>query len=281
MLNRLRVLLAVCAVLGLLPSIANAGSAGGSTVPCEATQQLRFVIDDNGNGFSDPAETTSCATPIVDTSDPASPVVRNGVGGPVCLPAVVAELRGTLTLISDDDAKDNDIVSVGQNTGTVLTLLIEVRNQDRVFRVADSYTASSLASLNLGNWDARLTSETKIFGLKFPGALFLTPSMLGGNVVTSGAFDDLGARLSQIAEAEGLVADASSVLPIVAHATRDAARKRFVVSSPTECGDVAEGVPAGCGELEVEEAGSLSSIAVFRITISFAERLTGSAPSCS
>ena len=281
MFNRLRVLLAVCAVFGLLPSIANAGSAGGSTVPCEATQQLNFVVDDNGNGFSDPGETTVCATPVVDTSDPANPIVRNGVAGPVCLPAAIAELRGTLTLIADDDAKDNDIVSVGQNTGTVLTLLIEVRNEDRVFRVADSYTASSLASLNLGNWDARLTAETKIFGLKFPGALFLTPSLLGGNVVTSGAFDDLGARLTQIAEDEGLVPDANAVLPIVANATRDAARKRFVVANPTDCGEVAEGVAPGCGELEVEEAGSLSSIAVFRVTISFAEKLTGGAPSCS
>ena len=281
MLKCLPVLPAAWLVLALLPSVAHAGSAGGATVPCEATQQLNFVIDDNGNDFRDPGETSLCTTPTVDTSDPANPIVRNGVAGPVCLPAVVAELRGTLTLISDDDAKDNDIVGFGQNIGAVLTLLIEVRNQDRVFRVADSYTASSLADLNLGNWDERLISEAKIFGLKFPGALFLTPGTLGGNVVSSGAFDDLGTKLAQIAQAEGLVADANSVLPIVAHATRDAARKRFVVSNPTLCGDLGGGIPAGCGELEVEEAGSLSSIAVFRVTISFAERLTGGAPSCS
>lgn len=290
MMQRLRVLTAVFAVLALLPSTAWAGSAGGSTLPCEATQQLDFVIDDDGDGVRDPGETTLCTNPVVDTTDPANPLVRNGPAGPVCLPAVVAQLRGTLTLIADDDAKDNDIVSVGQNTGQVLTLLIEVRNQDKVFRVADSYAAGpdppnppkTLAALNLGNWDNRLTSETKIFGLKFPGALFLTPTLQGGNVVTSGAFDDLGAKLSQIAEDEGLVADATTVLPIIAQPTRDGTRKRFIVSDPTKCGDAVESVPASCGELEVDEgASSVASIAVFRVTISFAEKLSGSPPACS
>jgi len=273
---------ALATALGLLagaPGAALAGSAGGNTIPCEATQQILFVIDDDGDGVRDPGETTACTNPVVDLGPP--PVVRNGVAGPVCLPATGASLRGTITLIADDDAEDNDLVGAPANQGQVLLMLIELRHQDQIIRIADAYTASSLASLRVGNWDNRLTAEEKIFGLQFGGALFLTPTIQQGMVVNSGAFDDVGAALAARAEALGLVPDANDVIPIVANASADGSRKRFIETDPLLCGDAAESVPPGCGELEVQENGSLGSIAVYRVTISFAEKLPGAPPSCS
>jgi hypothetical protein len=278
MSQRLPALLLGFTVWLAAPQPAAPGSAGGNTIPCEATQQLLFVIDDDGDGVRDPGETTACSNPVVDLSDPAAPVVRNGVAGPVCLPATVASLRGTITLIADDDARDNDLVGQPANTGEVLTMLIEVRHQDQVFRVADAYTAASLSDLKVGNWDNRLISESDIFTLLFAGGLFLTPSVQQGAVVNSGAFDDAGAKLASIAEALGLVTSANDVIPIIADAARDGARKRFIQSDPTLCSD---GTTPGCGELEVQENGSLGSVAVFRVTISFAEKLTTAPPTCS
>ncbi len=274
-------LVSAVAMLVALPAPALAGSAGGNTIPCEATQQILFVIDDDGDGVRDPGETTACSNPVVDLSDPDAPVVREGVAGPVCLPATVADLRGTITLFADDDAKDNDLVGASANTGEVLLLLIELRSQDKIIRLADAYTASSLGSLRVGNWDNRLSSESRIFGLQFGGALFLTPTQQQGMMVNTGAFDDLGAKLAAVAEELGLVPDANDVIPIVADAARDGARQRFIETDPLQCGDALESVPPGCGELEVQEDGSLASIAVYRVRISFAEKLPGAAPTCS
>jgi len=281
MVQRLPALVFGLATLVALPAPVLAGSAGGNTIPCEATQQILFVIDDDGDGVRDPGETTACSNPVVDLTDPNNPVVRNGVAGPICLPATVADLRGTITLIADDDATDNDLVGSPANTGEVLVMLIELRHQDQIVRVADAFTASSLASLRVGNWDNRLTAESKIFGLQFGGALFLTPTIQQGMVVNSGALDDMGAELAAAAETLGLVADANDVIPIVANAASGGVRKRFIESEPLQCGDVQENVPPGCGELEVQEDGPLGSIAVFRVTISFAEKLTGAPPACS
>lgn len=278
MSQRLSALAFGLAVLVFGPAPASAGSAGGNTIPCEATQQLLFVIDDDADGVRDPGETTACTNPVVDLSIPTAPVVRNGPGGPVCLPATVASLRGTITLIADDDAKDNDLVGSPANTGQVLLMLIEVRHQDQVFRVADAYTASSLAGLRVGNWDNRLLLESDIFTLQFGGGLFLTPSVQQGAVVNSGALDDVGAKLAAIAETLGLVTSAGDVIPIVANAASDGTRKRFIESDPLLCSD---GTTPGCGELEVQENGSLGSIAVFRVTISFAEKVPGAPPTCS
>jgi hypothetical protein len=261
--------------LFLCPVQALAGSAGGDSIPCAAVEQVRYVEDDNDNGFRDSGENTDCTTPVFDGTDPNNPLIRNGAGGTVCLPAVDAQLRGTLTVIADDDAKDND----SGNTGETFTLVIEVRHQDEIFRVANSYTATSLGNLNLGNWDERINSEANAFGIQFAGALFLTPAG-----VTDGAFDAMGAELTQFAETRGLIADKDDYLPIIANATRDAERKRFVQNSTPACGDPDFSVPTGCGELESDESGaadSLASIAVYRLTIGFAEELTGSPPSCS
>ncbi len=271
--------LAPCFVLllGLAPATAWAGAAGGNTVACEATQQIHFVHDDDADGVRDPGETTACANPTVDASG-TDPVVTDGAGGTVCLPAVVAQLRGTMTLIADDDAKDSDVQTLGQNTGEVFTMLLEVRHENQVVRLADSYTASSLGNLILGNWDNRLNDETKIFGVLFSGALLLTPSEIQGQPVNQGSFDDFAARLSQKAEEIGLVPNANDVVPLVA-TSQDAARKRFVESDPTKCGSGA--IPVSCGEFETQEDGSLASIAVYRVTVSFAEKVTGLPPSCS
>jgi hypothetical protein len=211
-------------------------------------------------------------------------VVTDGVAGPVCLPATVAQLRGTLTLIADDSATDNNIGG-SQNVAQALTLILDVRHENQLYRIADSYAVASpgtLASLYLGNWDNRLTSEERLYGIAFKGSLFLTPTMQQGQAVTDGAFEHIGARLSQIAEDTGLVADATTVMPIVASATRDAIRKRFVITDPAGCGDAGASVADGCGEQEVdEEAGPLASIAVYRLDIHFAEKLTTPAPPCS
>jgi hypothetical protein len=273
-----------CSLLccAIAPGLAHAGAAGGSTIACEATAQLAFVIDSNDNGVRDPGETDPCTNPVVDSvSNPLEPVVTNGVAGPVCLPATVAQLRGTLTLIADDSATDNNIGG-SQNVGQALTLILDVRHDNQLFRIADSFTVAypiTLASLYLGNWDNRLVSEDEIYGIAFKGSLFLTPTMQQGQAVTDGAFEHIGTRLSQIAEDTGLVGDATTVMPIVASATRDATRKRFVITDATGCGD---SVADGCGELEVDEqAGPLASIAVYRLTIHFAEKLTTTAPPCS
>jgi hypothetical protein len=281
--RRARSRILTCALLlyGLAPGLSHASAAGGSTIACEATAQLLYVIDTNANGIREPGETDPCTNPVVDDTDPLVPVVTNGVAGPVCLPATVAQLRGTLTLIADDDARDNN-VGGSQNTGQVFTMILDVRHGDTLFRIADSYTASSLDALFLGNWNQRITSEERLYGIAFKGSMFLTPDMQSGSVVTDGAFEDIGNRLSQIAEDEGLVVDASAVMPIVVHATRDATRKRFSITDPSGCGDVGPPVADGCGELEVdEEASSLASIAVYRLTIHFAEKLTGPPPACS
>lgn len=270
--------LAIAALLLAAPHSALAGAGGATSLACEATQQVRFVIDTNGNGVRDPGENDPCTTPVVDDTNPEDPVINNGVGGPVCLPAVVAQLRGTLTLIADDDARDNN-ESGSQNLGAAVTLLIEIREQGQVFRIVDSYAVASpttLSNLNLGNWDQRISSESKIFAVKFLGAFALTPSTLA-----EGAFDDISDKLAQIAESLGLVSVAADVLPIIASASRDGVRKRFIQSNPTQCGDAAESVPPGCGELEVQEDGPLGSIAVYRLTISFAEKLAGAPPGCS
>lgn len=272
-------LLALFSLL-VLPLQARAGAAGGGTLPCAATSQVRFVEDANGNGLRDPGEDTDCANPFVDTSG-ATPVVTNGMGGSVCVPATLAQLRGTVRLIVDDDAKDNN-VGGSQNTGEVLTLLFEVQAPSGVAVIADSYTAASLGSLFLGNWDQRLDAEPRIYGVDFLGALFVTPTtQSGGQPVTEGAFDDIAARLTQLAEDEGLVPDANDVMPIVADVTRDAPRKRLVQSSPSGCADPQEGVGPGCGEFEVEEIGGLASVAMYRLTISFAEKLAGPPPTCT
>ncbi|MEM7413428.1 MAG: hypothetical protein AAF430_24565 [Myxococcota bacterium] len=264
----------------LSPGAARAGGAGGNTIPCEATQQIHFVLDDDGDGFRDPGETTACANPVVDNSG-AFPVVTNGVGGTVCLPAVQAQMRGTLTVIADDDAKDSNVTTLGQNTGEVLTLLFELRHQNQVARVADSYTATNLVDLILGNWNNRITSESRIFGLQFTGALLLTPATISAQPVIEGSFDDLAIKLSQVAQDFGLVVNANDVVPLISDAARDGVRKRFIQSNPSLCGDAATSTPAGCGELEAEESGSLASIAEFRITLSFAEKVPGAPPTCS
>ena len=266
--------------LSLAPSPGFAGGAGGNTIPCEATQQILFVLDDNGNGFRDPTETTTCANPVVDASGPI-PVVTDGAGGTVCLPAVQAQVRGTLTMIADDDAKDSNVTGIGQNTGEVVTLLFELRHQNQVVRVADSYTANSLVDLILGNWNNRITSESRIFGLQFTGGLLLTPVVISGQPVIEGSFDDLAVKLSQVAQDLGLVVNANDVVPLIADAARDGTRKRFIQNNPALCGDAATSTPNGCGELEADESGSLASIAEYRITLSFAEKLTGPPPTCS
>jgi len=280
MLERLHLHVLPVALLAALPVPAWGGGAGGNTIPCLATQQIAFVIDDDADGVRDPGETTACANPTVDTSGPEA-VVTDGNGGPVCLPAVVAQVRGTLTVIADDDAKDSNVSGIGQNTGEVLMLLFELRHGDRVANVADAYTANSLGDLIVGNWDNRLDSESRIFGLQFSGALLLTPSVIQGQPVLEGSFDDVAAKLSQVAEDFGLVPDANDVVPLVVSSTRDATRKRFIESSPVGCGDAPTSTPPGCGELEAQEDGSLASIAVFRVTLSFAEKVVGPPPSCS
>ena len=278
--------LAIASVLLLAPSSALAGAGGASTLACDATQQVLFVIDTNGNGIRDPGENSPCTNPVVDATDPENPIINNGAGGPVCLPAVLAQMRGTLALIADDDARDNNIPNFNppQRLGEAVTILIELREQGQIIRIADSYAVAdpvSLGALNLGNWDARLSSESKIFAVKFLGALRFTPSNISGNPVSEGAFDDIADKLSQVAEDLGLVPDANAVEPIVADAARDGVRKRLIQSEPTQCGDAVENVPPGCGELEVQEDGPLASIAVYRVTFSFAEKLTGAPPGCS
>jgi hypothetical protein len=268
-------LLALAALLpALLPHLAQAGAAGGNFLGCAATQQVRFVVDANANGLRDPAENSTCTSPFVDDTNPDEPVVHQGsLGGPVCVPASLAQLRGSLALIADDTARDNDNV----NTGEVLTLLLELAHQSQTFRIAESYSAAALGNLVIGNWDNRLDNEYNVFGVKFKGALFLTPAG-----VAPGALDDLGARLAQLADDLNLVPSASDVIPVIAGATRDAQRKRFVQSSPSGCADPDNGVAAGCGELEVDESGGspLASVAVYRLTISFAEKVTGTPPTC-
>jgi hypothetical protein len=257
------------------PPAALAGSAGGSQIPCEATQQLRYVEDTNGNGFRDSGENTACANPTFDGTDPDNPLIRNGPGGTICLPAIDASLRGTVTLIADDAAKDND----SGNASTAAMLLIEVRHDDQIYRLADMYAASNLGDLILGNWDNRLSDENNVFGVQFHGALFLTPA-----ATTDGAFDDLGAALSQLAETLGLIGDKNNYLPIVANATRDGVRKRFVQGADVDCDDPFNAPTTGCGELESDQSGAsedLASIAVYRVTFSFAEKLTTAPPSCS
>ena len=261
---------------------ARGGAAGGNTIPCEATSQVRFVEDTNGNGLRETGEQTDCANPVVDDSG-SVPIVTNGPGGTVCIPATLAQLRGTLRLIVDDDARDNN-VGGSQNTGEVFVLLFEVETPSGIAVVADAYTAGSISSLFLGNWDQRLDEEIRIYGVAFVGALFATPALQnGGQTVTEGAFDDIAQRLAQLAQDQGLVVDANAVLPILADAARDAPRKRFVQSSALGCADPQENVGPGCGEHEVDESGAsgLASVAMYRVTISFAEKLVGPPPSCS
>ena len=273
-------LLALAAAL--VPVEALAGAAGGGELPCASTSQVRYVEDTNGNGLRDPGEETDCTNPFVATG---SQQVTNGQGGAVCVPATLAQLRGTVRLIVDDDAKDNDL-NGSQNTGEVLTLLFEVQAPSGLAVVADSYSApkgptAGLGSMFLGNWNQRLDSETRAFGVDWNGALFVTPTEQNGQPVNSGAFDDIAAKLTQLAEDEGLIADATTVLPIVADSTRDAPRKRFVQSSATGCADPQEGVGPGCGEHEVEEVGGLASVAMYRLTIGFAEKVTPPPPTCT
>jgi hypothetical protein len=279
-----RTLFAALAALSLClsPLVARAGAAGANFLGCAATAQIRFVVDANGNGLRDTGENSTCSSPFVDDSNPDEPVVHNGsLTGPVCVPASLAQLRGTLALIADDTGRDNldPLNPSSQNTGQVLTVLLDVLHQDQTFRIADTLpTSSGLGSLQIGNWDGRLDNEYNVFGVKFKGALFLTPSF-----VETGALDDMGARLAQIAQSLGLVPNANDVLPVIASATRDAVRKRMVQSSASGCADPDNGIAAGCGELETDQsdgAQPLASVAVYRLTISFAEKLTGSAPTC-
>ncbi len=263
------------------PSTARAGAAGGDTLACEATAQLKFVHDDDGDGVRDPGENDPCTSPLVDSSG-VDPVITDGASGPVCIAATVGQLRGVLSLVADDDARDNQLEIGGQNTGAVLTLVLEVRHGDQLFVIADAYTASQLGDLIVGNWDNRLSRESLIFSVDFNGALFLTPRELGGETVQGGAFDGIGAKLTAIAEQLGVVTDANAVLPIIAKASRDGARKRFDQSDPTACPTPPDfGTPPGCGEGEVQEDGSLASVARYRLTISFAEKLTATPPTCS
>lgn len=259
-----------------LPRLAQAGAAGGNSLGCAATAQIRFVVDANGNGLRDAGEESTCASPFVDVSNPDEPVVHDGsLGGPVCVPASLAQMRGTLMVIADDTGRDNG----NGNTGEVLTLVLDALHGDETFRIADTFpTQSGLVSLEIGNWDNRLQQEFNVFGVKFKGALFLTPAG-----VSPGALADMGSQLAAIAQTEGLIPDANAVIPVVASATRDAARKRMVLSSASDCDDPGNGVAAGCGELETDQSGvsqPLASVAVYRLTISFAEKLVGSPPTC-
>jgi hypothetical protein len=264
------------AVLCASPQAARAGAAGGNFLGCSATAQIRFVVDTNGNGLRDTGENSTCSNPFVDDANPDEPVVHNGsLAGPVCIPASLAQLRGTLSLIADDNGRDNN----NGNTGQVLAMVLDVLHEDETFRLADTWPSQfGLGNLIIGNWDNRVQEEYNVFGVKFKGALFLTPAG-----VNPGALADLGARLAQIADDLNLVPNANDVIPVIASATRDAARKRMVQSSPTDCDDPDNGIGAGCGELEVDQSGPaqpLASVAVYRLTISFAEKLSGPPPTC-
>lgn len=269
---------AALALVALLatPDGARAGAAGGNFIGCAATAQIRFVVDANGNGLRDTGENTTCSSPFVDSSNNDEPVVHNGsLGGPVCVPASLAQMRGVLSLIADDTGRDNN----NGNQGQVLAMVLDVMNQNKTFRLADTWPSQSgLGNLIIGNWDNRVQNEYNVFGVKFKGALFLTPAG-----VNPGALADMGTRLAQIAQGEGLIPNANDVIPVIASATRDAARKRMVLSSASDCDDPDNGISAGCGELEVDQSGvsqPLASVAVYRLTISFAEKLVGSPPTC-
>lgn len=275
MSKRIRFAALALAALCAAPHAARAGAAGGGDLACDATQQIRFVVDTNGNGLRDTGENTTCSSPFVDGTNNDDPVVHNGsLGGPVCVPASLAQLRGTMTVIVDDTGRDND----NNSNGEALVLLLDVLHQSQTFRIADTFPTSDLGSLHIGNWDQGIFGESAIFGVRFKGAFFLTP--VG---VAPGALDDMGAKVAQIAQSLGLVPNANNVIPVIASATRDAVRKRMVQSSASGCGDPNTGIAAGCGELEVDESGGtkpLASVAVYRLTISFAEKLTGSPPTC-
>ncbi|HEX5064790.1 MAG TPA: hypothetical protein VFY49_01630 [Myxococcota bacterium] len=265
-------LVALCAT----PYAARAGAAGGGSLGCASTAQIRYVVDANGNGLRDTGENTTCSAPFVDDTNNDEPVVHNGsLGGPVCVPASLAQMRGTLSLIADDNGRDNN----NGNTGQVVAIVLDVMNQDKTFRLADTFPSQSgLGNLIIGNWDNRVQNEFNVFGVKFKGALFLTPAG-----VNPGALSDLGAQLAQIAQSQGLIPNANDVIPVIASASRDAARKRMVQSSASGCADTDNGIAAGCGELEVDQSGvsqPLASVAVYRLTISFAEKLVGSPPTC-
>jgi len=248
-------LVALCAT----PYAARAGAAGGGFIGCASTAQIRYVVDANANGLRDTGENTTCSAPFVDDTNNDEPVVHNGsLGGPVCVPASLAQMRGTLSLIADDTGRDNN----NTNQGQVVAIVLDVLNGEKTFRLADTFPSQfGLGNLIIGNWDNRVQNESNVFGVKFKGALFLTPA--GTN--------------------PGLIPNANNVIPVVASASRDAARKRMVQSSASGCADPDNGITAGCGELEVDQSGvsqPLASVAVYRLTISFAEKLVGSPPTC-
>lgn len=265
MLGRVLALLLLALVAA---AAAQAGPPGAGDLLCTSAQILRFVHDTDGDGIRDPGENTTCAAPEIDSSA-NPPVVTDGPGGTRCVPASTAQVRSLATLIGDENAFDNDKA----NDGSAFTLLLDVRAQDKVFTIADSFVNDSeqgLVNLVLGNWDFRLFDETPLFTVGFDGALFLTPPG-----VAQGAFDQIRARLKAIAGPTqlNLVPDPTKVEPVIVEDQRDAARKRFDQSSATGCDD--GGGVAGCGQGEADESGTslLASVAQYRVTIHYVETI--------
>jgi hypothetical protein len=265
--------------LCLAPRLASAGAAGGAFIGCSASQQIRFVVDTDADGVRDSGENTTCTNIFVDeTTNPDQPILHQGSpSGALCIPATQGQMSGTLTLMADDNSFDNG----NGNTGQVVVMMLEMLHNNQVFRIADTFTSFLLGNLLIGNWDNRVQNEYNVFGVKFKGALFLTPAG-----VTPGALEPTGARLAQIADDLNLIPGAAStVIPIIANATRDGARKRFVQVSATGCGDSDQFPPVaqGCGELEVDQSGgtqALASVASYKVTVSFVQKTSGSPPAC-
>lgn len=260
-----RTLLVIALGAGLLlPAMGVAGPPGADTILSATAQCVRFVHDDAPeNGVRDPGENTTCATPTVD--DSVSPaIVRDGEGGPRCVHATVGALRGLVTMLADDDARDN-----ASNEGSVLALLFEIRSGERVFAFADAYaSAGTLDALDIGWWDGRIFEEGVIFSTGFLGASFLF-----------GALAPIRERLLAIGDELGLIANADGFEPVIVDPQRDAARKSFARST-----EAAPGACNGsdCGLLEAaESAGPLASLAQYRVTIQFAEKASPGSGPCS
>jgi hypothetical protein len=252
--------LAAFAALGWLPAAALAGPPGADTLLGAQTDCVRFVRDANENGARDPGEDTTCDDPIVD-DQVFPPVVRDGTTNDRCTPATVGDLRGLLTLIADDDATDN--FGAGDEAFTVL---VELERGGRTFTLAESYTAVNLSDLDLGNWDERLFDEFQIFGTGMRGAYFLF-----------GAFGQLRASLLAIGDELDLIPNQTGYEPVIVDENRDAARKRFDTNpgEPAGCG-------GGCGQHETDQlATPLASVAQYRVTVHFAEKLAAGGPACT
>jgi hypothetical protein len=191
-------------------------------------------------------------------------VVRDGdTSGPRCTAATVAELRGLMTLIEDDQATDN--FGEGQQAFTVM---VEIERSGRVFAFAESFTAAALQDLDIGNWDERLFDETQIFNTGMRGAVFLW-----------GGLGQIRNALLGTADTLDLIPNQSDFEPVVVDENRDAARKRFDTNpgEPTGCN-------GGCGQQESDQSAldmPLASLAQYRVTIHFAEKLNPGSGPCS